>query len=732
MNDRQSTAPSRNYDQSMGLWLNEPLLRQPERIAAAVAELAAAGYGFIRLFLRNSNYGYRSPEVVAGMARAVAAAHRHGMRAAMDCEPHDIVGRDMIRSYPDAMGCKLVRCAVPVVDGHWRLRAETPALYAGAAAWFDGFEAAFLRADGQVRRVDPGYSRSRGSGFDRNGNIHRELFYREGVPGHNRAIHDLRGQLPGVVAGELIVYVRYLARNVMDFWAEGFQRYYEDLLDCYREVPLDGIGWDEPAIAGDWHSYRYGEGFAAAFARRHGYALADRLYLLDEPGLAPVAVQVRLDYYRTLNEGLAQAQANLIAKARALFGPRLLLGTHHTWQGEGGINDYRAGAVDYFRLTDNMDAGYSDCSWWDPASVAYAYVLAASLARLTPSGEAEANTWHQQPTVANVRRNVNLMSLMNITWFNIWFGGDCDCVLQQGHYTWPETVAGMHRHQALQRRIGRRQPVADVAIWHGWEGVCAWNREGLANAQKSFCLNTSELFINRSIAVDFIDSRLLAASRSEGDCLVNELGRYRVLVLPYALALPRRAFAVAAAFAQAGGRVIFVGTPVAVDEEGQSLAGDFARLLGTPEIGGEHYLAGLAAVATLPPYRPQRLEVCRPLPAEWPRLRISCEGETHGVASPDGHAIFLSDLDPGQRLIECLEDKLSDDVRAYGDNLLWRLYRGPGGDCLAVAAREDRPLRGLVRWAGQRFELTGGSAGIFELTGDGRLQAYGDLAWHTD
>lgn len=720
MNKRREEAPL--YRQSMGLWINEPLVRRPAEIDASIHALADAGYDIVRLFIRNTNYTHRSPEIVAAVKRAVHVAHRSGLRAVLDCEPHDLVGRDMIRQFPDAMGSKLVRYAVRVVDGHWVIRATPPSFGGGTGGFFDGVEAAFLCVGGHMKKVRLDYTVSRGTKDCSNGHIHRETFYREGVPGSQRQVHEMRGQLPAVVAGELAVYVRFEGRNFVDFWAIGFRRYFEELLECYRGIPLDGVGWDEPAVDGDWHSYRYGTAFAAAFKKLNGYDLADKLYLLDEPGFSVAAVKVRLDYYRTLNEGLARAQADLIRTAHGLFGKRLILGTHHTWQGEGGSNDYRAGAVDYFRLNDNMDAGYTDCSWWDPASVAYAYTLASSLGRLTPSGEAEPNTWHFNPTVASVRRNVSLMTLMNVNWFNIWFGRDCDCVLQQGHYTWPETVAGMQRHKELQRRIGPRRPVIDVAVWQGWEGVCGWNQPGLANAQKTFCLNTSELFIQRNIAMDFIDSRLLADSRIQDGRLVNRLGRYRVLVMPYASVLPRKAFAMCAAFARAGGKVVFVGMPVSADEDGISLAKEFAGLLDVPVMSAEHYLAGIQAACTLPDYRPQRLEVCRPLPADWPRLLVSCEGEPHGVVSKDGSVVFLTDFDPQQRLIERIEGVLPVNVQAHGGNLLWRLY----DDALVVVASDNRPMCGVVKWGGRWIELTGGSAGILELR-EGMLSFCGDV-----
>ncbi|MBI4720497.1 MAG: hypothetical protein HY770_04630 [Chitinivibrionia bacterium] len=715
----------------MGIWINEPMFRDPEHVERAVDTLAESGYGIVRLFLRNSNFTHRSPEFIAVVARAVERAHARGLRAVLDCEPHLIVGGDMGRQYPDAMGCKLVRVSSPVIDGHWLLRVDAPRAV-GADPIFDGVEAAYLQHGGETRETTLDFDVRRETHFYRNGDIHRELVYREGTQMSHRRTIELRGTLPDVKSGELLAYVRFSARTLADFWSEGFKLYFDDLLERYRSIPLDGVGWDEPAIDGDWSSYRYGTAFATAFEQLNGYKLSDKLHLLDAGGMSGEAAKTRLDYYRTLNEGLARSQANLNAKARELWGQDLIYGTHHTWQGEGGINDYRAGAVDYFRLNDNMDAGYTDCSWWDQASVAYAYTLASSLGRLTPSGEADVNTWHFKPTVANTRRNVNLMTLMNIDWFNIWFGSDSDCIMQEGHYTWPETVKRMQAHRKLQLAIGRRKPVVDVAVWHGWEGVCGWNRAGLANVQKAFCLNTSELFIKRGIAADFVDSRLLAESRIEGGRLVNRLGAYRTLIVPYALAMPRKAFDACVAFARSGGRLVFVGTPVAFDEDGTSLTADFARLLDMPEMTAEQYLRGLDVECAMPPFRPQQLEVCRQLPTDLPRALRSCEGEVHGVASPGGNTVFLTDLDPGQRLVDQLAQEGEKTLRVHGDNILWRLYRGDSDDSLVVVSADERPLRGVVIWGGAAIEIDGGSAGLFTHDSAGKLVlTEGDLSWRT-
>ena len=336
-----------------------------------------------------------------------------------------------------------------------------------------------------------------------------------------------------------------------------------------------------------------------------------------------------------------------------------------------------------------------------------------------------ANTWHFKPTVANTLANVNLMSVMNINWFNIWCGSDTDTAMQDGHYTWDPGIKAMHAHQKLQRVLAHKTPVVDVAIWHGWEGVCGWNTPGLANAHKAFCLNTSQLFIKRSIAADFVDSRLLAESRIEDGRLVNRLGSYKILVVPFAMVMPRAAFEACVAFATAGGCVVFVGTPVAFDEAGKSLSAGFAALLQMPEMSAAHYMRGFDC--TLPNFRPQRLEVCRRLAVDLPNKLVSCEGEVHGVKVEN--IVFLTDLDPQDRLIEQIESACDRTVQAYGDNLLWRLYRDGSGDSLIVASADSRPLRGVVFWGTHVLKIQGGSAGVFTLDKSGKPTLEGDLLW---
>jgi hypothetical protein len=703
----------------MGMWLNEALLLKPDLIEAGVRDLGRLGYGIVRPIMRNTNLNHFSPEMIEGISRMVKAAHEVGMRVVLDCEPHaEPLVHNMGTRFPEALGCHLIRSKTQLVNGYFTFHVPSPDVM-GKKSEFLGVEAAFLRVNGEVRKLDSlRYDLSyEGEIFDV-GFTTRDHYHSQGRAAARRMHSHLKGRLADTNEGELIIYVRYFDARLLDFWAEGTWKYFDLLLEAYRGIPLDGVGWDEPAVGGDWTNYLYGDGFAAAFERLNGYKLTDKLYLLDEPGMSPESAGVRLNYYHTLNEGVYEAQRRLIAKGVELFGPDLLTGTHHTWQGEGGINDYRAGAIDYFRLNDNMDAGYTDCCWWDPFSVSYAYTLASSLGRLTPTGEAEVNTWHWKPSNSFVEYNARLMTLMDITWFNLSYGETADTCRYPAHYTWDTTVRETQRHAAAQRYLGQAKPVIDIAILHGWESVTAINRADIACGHKAFCLNMSEILIDRCVAFDWVDTRLLSQGTVEGEKFTCALGSYSVVIIPYGTVLPRQAWNNLVAFARAGGRLIFTGPPPDLDTEGNSLREEFAELLGMAPLPLKEYLKGIDAVCTLPIHRPEKLDVTYPLVGDADRIMTSIENEPHGICSEQGNVVYLTDLDPRVRLYQVIDSFISFPVTCYSSTMLWRLYRDDEREIVALISRKNRTLRGVVRFAGKSFEFTDGLVAFLEKKGD--------------
>lgn len=708
----------RNLDQAMGFWLNEPAISDHDRIAAAMADLGRSGFGVVRIMTRQTCFHHRSPEVVAAVATAVEHGHRHGLRVVYDCESHAMVARQIGQADPGALGQKVFRGEGPLRDGAFRVDLHLPER---GGLTFDHVIQALVDDGGGLKPIPvPECSLVWETSMSPLGIADDRQEYAEGKPLGPRRHVRLSGRIEGARDGRIVLYFAALTRELVDFAAPGTRDWYRGLIADFSHIPLDGVCWDEPAAYGDWESYRYGRAFARAFAEKNGYELATRIHLLDTPGQTPAAVQVRLDYYRTLNETLFEAQADFLAAARAAFGPDILTGTHHTWQGEGGINDYRSGAVDYFRLNDQMDAGYTDCCWWDPRSVAYSYVLGSSLGRLTPSGECECNTWHWKPTVRSTLWNARLMSLMHITWFNIWYGDDCDTVLYPAHYAWPAQVECMQRHRQWQQWLGGARPAVEIAVLHDWQAVCGANLVHTANLHKAFCMNFSWRAQGRSGAFDFIDARLLAGSAIEDDQLVNDLGRYRVLVVPGASVLDRASWTRIAAFVGAGGKVVFCGPPPSVDEKGDDLTADFAALMGIEPLHADAYDAWFRQTGVeLPQARPDRFDLAYPIPMEGDRAIASTEGDIHGVHSPCGKAVWFSGYEASEPVLAELRRSVPPPVACHSATVLWRLYRDGDRQLLMLVAAEDEELTGIVEFAGWRLRLNGGTCIGLEITPDG-------------
>jgi len=716
----------RQKEQSLGVWLNETLIPYPDKMDRAVHDIARSGFGIIRLFLRNTNYTHRSPQVIKAVARMVKAGHAERLQVAIDCEPHNLVIHDMGNMFADAIGIRLVRAEARVVDGRFVIHVPPPSTE-GSQPDFLGVESAFFFQDGKpMKKIKTlSYDLNLEDARYNNGFTRRWDCHAEGRP-YGHCVRDccLMGQLEAGTNGRLVVYARFLDTRLSDFWSPSFWRYYDMVLDCYRDIPLDGIGWDEPGVSGNWQTYRYGKSFAEAFIKRNGYSLADKLYLLDEGGFSSETAKVRMDYYETLNEGLFEAQRRMVAKTRKLFGKDALLGTHHTWV-EGGTADYRAGAVDYFRLTDNMDAGYTDTMCWDAKSLCYANTLGSSLGRLTPSGEAEVNALETKPSNSQVRYNARFMTLMNITWFNGWYGEASDGCLYPYHHAWATTAHETKRHAANQKFIGEAKPVIDIAMLSGWETVAAINRADIAAAHKTYIFNAAYLCVERSVAFDWVDTRLIAQSKIVSNKLVNKLGKYAILVLPYAAVLPREAWDKVVEFTRANGTVIFVGPPPDLDVKGKSLSGEFGKLLEMQPLTLNRYLAAIEAVCTLPQGRSNYLDVCYPLKEVKGRMLVSGENELHGIKNAAGNIIYLTDLDPRERLLDLLESKWKPSVECHSDTILWRLYKERDREVLVLIARKDRVLRGLVRFSGQEFKLNGGTVALIE-SWNGKIHVRGD------
>lgn len=721
----------RSLYQSFGYWVREPSIQNPELAVEGVRELARQGYDLVRVFLRGSNFTFRSPEYVAVVARMTGEAHRLGMKIVLDCEPHrPIAGRDMGQEFPGGMGQRLVRVSTKVVDGRFSIRVKGNDRYNSTPR----VEAAFLRANGSITKLpELAINNNFELEFYDSGFAERFVDYTPGRgPIINRHYADLHGRLTGVPDGELIVYVSIEDNTLIDFWSDATRLYYASLVECYKEVPLDGFGWDEPAAELNWECYRWGEASAQAFLRINGYDLREKMWLLDEPGLSPEGVKVRLDYYRTLNEGLFQAQKHVCDLAKAKSGPGAILGTHHTWVGEGGIHDYRTGAVDYFRLNENMDAGYTDGVWWFDGCIDYVYALGSSLGRMTPSGAAEVNTWHWKPTIGATEHAARLMALMRINWFNIWFGDSSDTSKYPEHYTYGVCTEAMRALKGFLAELEPCRPVVDVAVWHGWEGVMAVNTPEWTWGLKNFQIFGSEALARRNIAFDFVDSELLKDARVENGRLVTRLESYRVLVMPYAMALPEKVWEVCKAFAVGGGRVIFIGPPPNLTVEGRDIVAEFAACVGIRPLSFSSFRDWVSSRCQLSMEGPHRWDVNVPVDVTDGVLMPNRELEPSRSHNQAGTFYYMTELVPRGELADLLSTMIEPAVTCHSDSIAWRLYRqADGTQKLMLIATKFRRMQGIVRFAGKEIEIQDGLQALVTAHPDGKVTLSGEGVVHT-
>jgi hypothetical protein len=716
----------RSLYQSFGYGVKEPSIQNPELAMEGLRELAKQGYDLIRVFLRGSNFEWRSPEYVSLIAKMTAESHRLGMKIVIDCEPHtQIAGREMGKDSPGGMGRRLYRASTQLVSGRFAM--SVPSRH--GAQPNPRLESAFVRQGDTVSKLPTlAFGVNFEEEFYDTGFAERYVEYSPGrAPLEARHYFHLHGRLESHADGELIVYLSFEDETLIDFWSEATRKFYASVVECYKDIPLDGIAWDEPACEVGWDCYRWGDASAAAFVRINGYDLRDKTWLLDEPLITPEAVRVKLDYYRTLNEGVFQAQKHVCDMARTKCGDGAILGTHHTWVGEGGIGDFRAGAVDYFRLNENMDAGYTDGVWWFDGCVDYVYALGSSLGRLTPSGCTEINTWHWKPTIAATEHAARLMALMRINWFNIWFGDMSDTSKYPEHYSYGVCTDAMRKLKGYLAELEPCRPVVDVAIWHGWEGVMATNSQQWTFGLKNFQLFGSEALARRSIAFDFVDSELLKEARIENGQLVTRLETYRVLIMPYAIALPEKVWEVCKAFSAAGGKVIFIGAPPAMTVEGRDIVAEFASCVGIEPLTFETFQKSVFNRCKLSLDGPHRWDVNVPLDLTNGVLIPNREQDPSGAKNQAGTFFYISELVPRGELADLLETLVKPAVTCHSKSIEWRLYRqADGTQKLMLIATKFRRMSGIVRFAGHEIEIADGLQAIVTAKPDGSIAVAGD------
>jgi hypothetical protein len=288
----------------------------------------------------------------------------------------------------------------------------------------------------------------------------------------------------------------------------------------------------------------------------------------------------------------------------------------------------------------------------------------------------------------------------------------------------------MRAHDSVQNALHGMEPVVEIAVWHGWEGIAGMNDSRLANAHKTCTMTLSTLTIQRNIPFDFIDSRVIASATIDGETLRTKLADYKVLVMPYAVALAGDAWEVCKRFAAAGGRLVFVGPPPSFTTNGRDISAEFAELVELAKpLSLADYKSAIDAQFTLPNHRASLLDCCISMRGYSANVAVSAEGEPHAASTVSGRVVYLTDLDPRARLLDVVAPWLTPEVECYSDNVLWRLYKEGDRRTLVLIAKEGRTISALVRFAGRLWQATGGTSSLMHHA-DGQVTMTGDgVTW---
>ncbi len=731
--------------QVAGMILSPDWIADPRRADPYIREMADHNYAVVDLFVRHMRFTVLDPAVHAAVKSIVSAVHRRGMKCILDTD-HTFWGVMLAERHPEAAlwviggyetiireGRFQVRAVYPRLDGQVHFQ-ELCAVFQPSAGGFRQFPLSRVRFDWQnYSQPDPGIL--------------------------------LQGSISGRCSGPMVFYVAFKTYGYADLAHPRYLQLQKQILDQYADVPLDGMGWDEPG-KGMAHMgfFKAGAGFLRFFRQRQGYDLRSRLIFLDHLDGTSPAVKIRCDYYDALNEMnyIAQKQHNDHARKLAGKKRKLIFGTHQTWSGLPA--DMAGGVVDYFRLGRVLTAAWTDGAWdFDPKYPSFNFMLAEGLRKELGLRDAYYNDWTARlPVIEDMRFANRYKMLFHVNWFNIFFSDHSESLLN-----WRlEPVKSAAKREIT--RLDRFDALLGDNLWAHTDVAWLFLWEGMAAAPKWYtrvhytaCANTAQQLADRGLfaAMMGVDS-IRRARIGRGAFSVGPF-TYKVLIVPLAYAIPMDVYRKVLRMAEQGVAVVFVGPPPSfAAENGRALGADFARRIGFRPFSFADYQAAFAERHPLPSlieWEPEWVHFSYPLTVTNAQETRDSEGELLYVKSARHPLYYMSQPDPREDLCNLVESLAPLPFDAYAERTYWRLFRDskcPGtfvvyaaakgriADAQLIPTRLDsqglRPprrhseLKVLFRIQGEELSLRGGTWCAVKFQGGHPVEAIGnspDIQW---
>jgi len=310
-----------------------------------------SGFNLIAATLRASKREVTAPETRAQIGRAVAYAHRLGLRMAFDLDARLARG-EFLKRFPEQQQWMLrVRC---YTAGRGAVRVEVkPAHLEDHMTWPDG-------------RYEPLGGRLMGVFLsDAAGSlVEMRAGWRVVEESAQRVVIEAEPGLPG---SEIIVAAAFRHRTP-DVFAPSLDRFQEEIYESYREIRLDGVlkdEWGFPPVynqgprEGD---FWYSEPLEAAWRRAGGQDLVRDAVLMftglgggHQRRIAAVNRYLRLILTRN-----AEIERGFHESIKRIFGRTALTATHATW-GLMPFGDAFKNGIDWWWAP--RDYGQTDEHW---------------------------------------------------------------------------------------------------------------------------------------------------------------------------------------------------------------------------------------------------------------------------------------------------------------------------------------------------------------------------------
>jgi hypothetical protein len=716
--------PLSSSKQVIGLFFGPTWLHDYADMEAALAETGRSGnIGTVVGYAWHMHHAIGDGIVHDAVKFAAEAAHRNGLKFAMDMDWSHWAGAYVERN-PEMAMWFLVPAEGICTNGHFDI--HVPYVHGRHAVQVAEISAAYsFNAENEPSLLACDQ-------YDLQQNSHGAVYplpsaeegcvYTPGRPDFGRHYYlHLTGRVKDPSAKKVRFYVAMETYTYPDVAHPAYLKTQMELLDSYRDIPLDGVAWDEPGKPNSMDGYKVGRGFLTFFKERCGYDLRPRLLDLDQ-GTSPAAFQTRRDYFAALTAMNHRAQAEFNRRAVELFGAGIFMGNHHTFSGLAV--DLRAGCSDYFQLGEVLSAAFTDTGWdvTPPEETTYNYALAEGLRKELKKPTSIVNDWSRTPRKAWYDYYTRLKMLFGHEWLMIFVSrwGESHATFPWSD-RWPDVVRNAGQLEEFGAFTKRQLTgLSEMAVWHSPQALANLEVSQYHNVRLWMTGNNNLAHeaMKHSRFFDYVSGRAIE-SASVADGRIHMGGAsYRRLALPCAVAVTEALWKKVRECIEGGVEIVFFGPPPRwIIETGEDLSVEFSRLCGVERFTYEQYDAWL--VSHKPPlkftdWEPLKYDFIFPLTAVGPTRELSdSNGDMIGVRNPETGVTYLTTPDPRERFFQHLERPIGvyPDILHCGSGS-YRLMldpTDPNALVLVCIAPLNATLNEFFTYQGAGFTLTGGA-----------------------